>query len=77
MVDFDPNETFKLKEENEKLKQIIKQMREDIETLAINDLVPVKQTSNDNVYKRSSQLNSIENQKGLTNRVNSGKLYSY
>jgi hypothetical protein len=34
MIDFDSNSEFQLREENEKLKQIIKQMREDMENLA-------------------------------------------
>lgn len=45
---------FKLREENDKLKQIVKQMREDIENLAMNDLIPVKQAPTRTIGQESS-----------------------
>jgi hypothetical protein len=49
LYEFESNE-FKLKEENERLKAIVKQMRDDMENLANgsspNDLIPTKQSSN-------------------------------
>ena len=58
MQDFDTSESFKLKEENEKLKQIVKQMREEVEILAMSDLVPVKQTNHENNRENFTKNNS-------------------
>lgn len=46
MLEFDSNE-FKLKEENEKLKGVIKIMREEMENIASNpnEIVPLKERS--------------------------------
>jgi hypothetical protein len=62
MSEIDSSETFKLKAENDKLKQIVKQMREDMEMLAMNDILPVKDVPMSSTLNKPSQVNVNENQ---------------
>lgn len=45
LLDLESNKEFQLKEENEKLKQIVKMMREEMENLATdpNEFIPTKE----------------------------------
>jgi hypothetical protein len=56
------NEIFRLSQENEKLKSIIKQMREEMENIAFNNLLqqPSNNNNNNNYISNSSKIETPE-----------------
>jgi len=65
MIDFDSNSEFQLREENEKLKQIIKQMREEMENLANEPEKLNKEVRVDRLIPEKLEHAPIEQSKGL------------
>jgi hypothetical protein len=65
LIDFDSNSEFQLREENEKLKQIIKQMREEMENLANEPEKLDKEVRIDRLIPEKLDLSAIDQPRGL------------